>query len=209
MRAGTQQPPEHHPQAEGNRDQPAGQRDKAECGSAYPRGCRGSPLRVCRGSRPRCAAPRRDGADHLPQIMTRLSYSLALCRLSARANGRGVKGAADREADLGSCQAPAFRWQRGDRDVMPDRSDTELDARFHRGSRGRLTGASGDGKCGEDHPRRHQARQGRGPCPGGCALSHVSKLITARRQARTSHHRGYVTPAPWRQRKHQYQRKHQ
>ena len=98
----------------------------------------------------RRAALRGNGGGQVLQEMTHLRYAFALSHLPARADGHRVKRAADREIYLGACQAPACRWQRGNRDVMPDGGDAELDARFHRRSRGfGLTGAPGS-ESGQD-----------------------------------------------------------
>jgi hypothetical protein len=93
MRAATEHPPDHHPQAEGNRGQPGEKGNQPERGPADLGSRRSEDLRL--------AALRGNADDQVLQILARLSDAFALAHLSVRANSSRVKRAADSEVDLG------------------------------------------------------------------------------------------------------------
>ena len=169
-RAAAQHPAEHHRQAERDRDQPGAQGSQAQRGPADPAGRRGRRLRL--------AALRGNGDEHALEIMARIRDARPPERLPAHAGARRANRDAGRGVDLGRCQAPAGRRQRGDRDMVPDGGDAELHARCDRSPRGiRLTGAPRRAEHGEDESRRRQCHGHRVASRGG-VLPHAAKLIT-------------------------------
>ena len=170
-RAAAQHPPEHHRQAERHRDQPGAQGRHAQRGRADPAGGRGRRLRL--------AALRGNSDEHALEIVARRRDARPAECLPAHAGGRRADRGARRGVDLGRCQAPAGRWHRGDRDMVPDGDDAELHARCDRRSRGiRLTRAPRAGH-GEDESRHRQRHCYRVSAHRG-VLSHAAKLITPR-----------------------------
>ena len=116
--------------------------------------------------------------DQVLEKLARLRYARALSGLSACPGSRRVQRTGDREVHLGSCQPLACGWKDGNRDVMPDGVDTELNARLHRSPRSRGSMGAPDG--GKPRKRNSGDHEGRGCMapPPGYAHAHTVKLIT-------------------------------